>query len=264
MNRFDKYLFGELMKGIIKIFSIVFLITIFVFPSGKKTITFKSEDGVTITADIYMAHDKTAPFILLFHQAGWSRGEYIEIAPKLNSMGFNCIAIDQRSGNGVNGVKNMTKLSAEKMNKGTSYIDALTDIESAISYSKQHFVKGKLIIWGSSYSAALVLKFAGDNPKTIDGVLSFSPGEYFEKAGKSKTYIIRSAKNITCPVFITSAKAEKENWWSIYNAIASRDKTWFLPKTQGNHGSRALFEKFDDSKAYWDAVKSFLGKYFGE
>jgi len=264
MNRFDKYLFGELMKGIIKIFSIVFLITIFVFPSGKKTITFKSEDGVTITADIYMAHDKTAPFILLFHQAGWSRGEYIEIAPKLNSMGFNCIAIDQRSGNGVNGVKNMTKLSAEKMNKGTSYIDALTDIESAISYSKQHFVKGKLIIWGSSYSAALVLKFAGDNPKTIDGVLSFSPGEYFEKAGKSKTYIIRSAKNITCPVFITSAKAEKENWWSIYNAIASRDKTWFLPKTQGNHGSRALFEKFDDHQVYWDAVKNFLDKYFSK
>ena len=34
-------------------------------------------------ADLYIAHDASAPFILLFHQAGWSRGEYLEIAPKL-------------------------------------------------------------------------------------------------------------------------------------------------------------------------------------
>lgn len=250
------------MERILRIFTLVFLITVLIFPSSKKTITFKAEDGVSITADLYMAHGKTAPFIVLFHQAGWSRGEYEEIAPKLNSMGFNCMAVDQRSGNEINGVKNMTKLSADKLHKGTSYIDALTDLESAINYAKQHFVDGKVIIWGSSYSAALVLKFAGDHPGSVGGVLSFSPGEYFEKAGQSKTYITSSAKNITCPVFITSAKAEKENWWNIYNAIKSKNKSWFIPETDGNHGSRALFEKFDDHLAYWNAVKSFLKKYF--
>ena len=47
-----------------------------------------------------------APVLVLFHQAGWSRGEYREIAPKLNELGYICLAIDQRSGKGVNGVAN--------------------------------------------------------------------------------------------------------------------------------------------------------------
>ena len=109
------------MKHSLKFF-LLLLITTLIFPAQKDTITFKSKDGVVITADLYMAHNKTAPFILLFHQAGWSRGEYLEIAPRLNEMGFNCMAVDLRSGNEINNVKNMTKVSAEKMQKGTSYI----------------------------------------------------------------------------------------------------------------------------------------------
>lgn len=36
-----------------------------------KTIVFKSLDGLTITADLYITHnDKNTPFIVLFHQAG--------------------------------------------------------------------------------------------------------------------------------------------------------------------------------------------------
>jgi len=69
-------------------------------------VTFPSTDGLMLTADLYMPHPKTAPFIVLFHQARWSRGEYREIAPKLNEMGFNCLAMDQRSGGEVNDVKN--------------------------------------------------------------------------------------------------------------------------------------------------------------
>jgi hypothetical protein len=48
-------------------------------------ITFPSGDGVTCTADLYRVHpDPATPFIVLFHQAGYSRGEYREIAPRLN------------------------------------------------------------------------------------------------------------------------------------------------------------------------------------
>ena len=37
-------------------------------------VEFPSEDGVIITADLYAAHvDPKTPFIVLFHQAGWSR-----------------------------------------------------------------------------------------------------------------------------------------------------------------------------------------------
>ena len=64
-----------------------------------KTIEFPSMDNLQITADVYLTENKDAPFILLFHQAGWSRGAYREIGPQLNALGFNCMSIDQRSGN---------------------------------------------------------------------------------------------------------------------------------------------------------------------
>jgi hypothetical protein len=50
-----------------------------------QTITFQAADGLTATGDLYLTGDKAAPFILLFHQADYSRGEYRQIAPKLNT-----------------------------------------------------------------------------------------------------------------------------------------------------------------------------------
>jgi dienelactone hydrolase len=228
------------------------------FAQEKKQITFPSNDGITLTADLYLTHDKTAPFIVLFHQARWSRGEYLEIAPKLNMLGYNCMAVDLRSGGEVNSVKNMSVIEAEKAMKPTQYIDAYQDIDAAMKYAQEYFAEGKLIIWGSSYSSALTLRYAGDNPEIMDGILSFSPGEYFKSQGKSSTYITEGAAQITKPVFITSAKGEKNSWWKIYEAIPGDQKQYFLPQSAGNHGSRALWEKFGDSMRYWDAVEEFL------
>ena len=227
--------------------------------SFAQTITFPSEDSLTITADLYVKHEK-APFIVLFHQAGWSRGEYKEIAPKLNDLGFNCMAVDQRSGGSINDVVNETAKLAAKKKLSDTYVDALPDMLAVIKYVKKNYSPQTLIGWGSSYSSALILKLAGDYPDLVDAVLSFSPGEYFEKSGKTSDWITGSAKNIECPVFITSAKGEKQRWTSIYNAIKSGKKEMFVPETEGNHGSRALWKKFEDSKEYWKAVEKFLEK----
>ena len=223
----------------------------------SETITFKATDGLEVTGDLYMPHDNTAPFIILFHQASWSRGEYMEIAPILNKMGFNCLAVDQRSGRAVNGVKNLTNQRAKETGKNTTYIDAIPDLLGAIDHVKANYAQGKLVIWGSSYSSALALKIAGDDPSKIDAVMAFSPGEYFGNRAKSR-YITSSAENLKLPVFITSAKNEKDNWWGIYEAIPAGNKSYYLPQTSGNHGSRALWEKFDDSSGYWEAVTRFL------
>jgi len=243
---------------LVRLIALALLTIVSIISQAQETITFKAEDGVDITADLYMTHADTASFIILFHQANWSRGEYMEIAPKLNALGYNCMALDQRSGGSVNGIPNKTKASAEKAMKGTQYIDALEDMNAAITHVKENYASGKLIIWGSSYSSALVLKIAGDQPDVIDGALAFAPGEYFGRFGKARDYVTSSAKNITKPVFITSAKSEKGNWWKIYEAIGSDNKRYFLPETSGNHGSRALWAKFNDSKDYWKAVKEFL------
>ena len=229
----------------------------------NETISFPSIDGLQITADTYIEHaDKKAPFIVLFHQAHWSRGEYLEIAPKLNQLGFNCMAVDLRSGKEINGVSNETMLRAKAIGKGTTYVDALPDLEAALKYARNHYAQGKVIAWGSSYSAALVIKIAGDKPDLVDGVLSFAPGEYFKRFGKPGTWVQDSAKKLNIPVFITSARNEKNAWSDIFDAIPSKSKASYLPDTKGNHGSRALWNRFEDSDGYWKAVTGFLEKNF--
>jgi len=239
--------------------TILILLTASTFQAiAQKTITFKAHDDLTITADLYITNPKSAPFIVLFHQAGWSRGEYKEIAPELNKLGYNCMAIDQRSGGEINGVINKTHQLAQKLKKSTTYVDAEQDMNSAINYVRDNYKDAaKLIIWGSSYSSALVLKIGGER-KDVDAILAFSPGEYFESLGKTNHYIIDSAKNIKVPVFICSAKSEQESWQKIFDVIPSKNKKSFLPKTKGNHGSRALWEKFPDHDDYWNAVTAFL------
>lgn len=239
---------------------VLFLVTLVpktLLAQGKTTIEFPSEDNITITADLYMAHDKSAPIIVLFHQANWSRGEYNEIAPELNNMGFNCLAVDLRSGGAINNVPNLTKISAGKAMKSTQYADALPDMRAAIRHAKNNLTTDKVIIWGSSYSSALALKLAG-TMKEVDAVLAFSPAEYFVSQGKPRDFVTSDAVSIEIPVFITSAKSEKGGWWGIYVAISSDKKAHFLPETAGNHGSKALWSKFSDSNEYWKSVKSFL------
>jgi len=229
------------------------------YASESIVINFKSADNLLITADQYFSQPiNTTPIIVLFHQAGSSRGEYNDIAPRLNRLGFNCIAVDLRSGEYSRGKDNETSIRASNAGLSTNYADALPDVISALQYIRKQYDHNEVIAWGSSYSASLVLKVAGDYPQLVDGVLAFSPGEYFSHLGKSKTWIRDAAKNIKVPTFITSSKGETDSWNVIYEAIPSKSKTSFIPATAGRHGSRALWNKYDDSEAYWQAVSKFL------
>ncbi|HSA94796.1 MAG TPA: alpha/beta hydrolase [Acidobacteriota bacterium] len=226
--------------------------------SSFKTVIFSSKDGLQVTADLYLAHPSDAPFIVFFHQARGSRGEYRMIAPELNAFGFNAMAVDQRIGGSFNAIKNETARRFGQEGTSEAYLDALPDMEAAVKYARKNYAKGKLIIWGSSYSASLALKIAGDYPDLVDGVLAFSPGEYFAPSGKGLTFIRDSARKIAVPVFIASSSSEKNDWYSIYEAIPGVRKANFLPASDGAHGSSALFEYYDASKDYWKAVKDFL------
>ena len=230
--------------------------------SASKSLNFRSADGLLITADSYIAYTADAvPLIMLFHQAGSSRGEYSEIAPRLNKLGFNCIAVDLRSGEYSREKDNETAIRAGEKNLPTAYADALPDIIAALQYARKQYSHSKIIAWGSSYSAALVLKVAGDQPQLVDGVIAFSPGEYFAHQGKSNTWIRDSAQDIRVPAFITSSRNEAGSWTAIYNAIDTQYRHSFIPETAGKHGSKALWAKYNDSEAYWDAVTGFLKQY---
>jgi pimeloyl-ACP methyl ester carboxylesterase len=255
-------------RQIIELFMPVLLLASLLYPylslaAGEQKISFRSADELLITADRYTPHTAVAtPVIVLFHQAGSSRGEYDEIAPILNEYGFNCIAVDLRSGEYARGKDNETAIRASNAGLTTHYVDALPDIITALQYTRKQYPDSKLIAWGSSYSASLVLKVAGDYPQLVDGVIAFSPGEYFSHLGKSKTWIRDSARNIKVPTFITSAKDEAGDWVHIYEAIDKTNRHSFIPESAGRHGSKALWKKYTDSPAYWDAVAGFLSKFY--
>lgn len=253
-------LFLQLAAPLIAALSLATLLLAAPAVAGPLAVAFPSEDGLEVTADLYAPHGGDAPFIVLFHQAGWSRGEYREIAPRLNALGFNCLAVDQRSGGEVGGVKNETAARAKAAKKPATYTDALPDMRAALRYARTKHAKGKLLAWGSSYSSALVIKLAGDEPTLFDAALSFAPGEYFKKS-EGKDWVKASAKKIAMPVFITSAKKEHAQWRGIFAAIGTKTKASYLPETAGNHGSRALWKKFSDSAGYWTAVEAFLAPF---
>lgn len=221
--------------------------------SAQQTVTFPSGDGVTITASLYVV-DINKPYILLLHQAGYSRGEYNEIAPKLTKLGYNCLAADLRSGNEVNFTKNVTAAQASQKGLPTQYIDALPDIQAAIDYIKEHS-NLPIIIWGSSYSASLAMVAASNNLR-IGAVVAFSPGEYFA----DKSYVRSNTHRISVPVFATSAKTECEQTKLACSSVKPDLLTIFCPVQSGKHGSSALWESNTSNSEYWLALSVFFSK----
>ena len=222
-----------------------------------KPITFPSGDGLKITADLYGGQLKAGtPIIVAFHQARSSRGEYRTIAPKLVALGYRVLAPDQRSGKIYDGIKNATAARAKAAGKPTKYRDALPDLRATVAYAKTLDPNAKIILWGSSYSASLVLKLAA-RPGFAAAVLAFSPGEYF-----GGTWVGDTAGYIKIPVFITSAQGEAKRWKGIFKKIGASSKTGFIPPVKGRHGSSALHpSQGTEAAPYWRAIKTFLQKH---
>lgn len=217
----------------------------------KVSVEFESKDGLLITADLYEVENPKL-MILLCHQAGYSRGEYIKTALRLNQLGYLCMAIDQRSGKGVNGIVNQTNKRATSKGLSTNYWDAKPDIESAIAYLYKKNDNQPILIVGSSYSASLVLVIGNENDK-VKAVAAFSPGEYLK--GINVTNSIASYNKL---VFVTSSKSEGPKVAKLVSKIDSKYVTQYKPAEKGIHGSRALWESTDGSVGYWNAFLTFL------
>lgn len=148
----------------------------FVEAQVPTSVTTQTFDGVTVYGESYFGSlDAGAPLILLFHQGGSSgRGEYAELAPWLNAAGYRAIAWDQRSGGEIHGQENRTVAELDA-NTDPGYCDASPDLQAALDYVTAQELADEVILWGSSYSGALVFRLAAENPDRVSGVIAFSP-----------------------------------------------------------------------------------------
>ena len=221
-------------------------------------ISFAASDRVQVFADYYSAGSQQKPLILLFHQAGSNRGEYATIGPMLATLGFNALAIDQRSGGNAWGQTNDT---VKHLGKSTDYDEALLDLEAALQWAKSSGHTGSILAWGSSYSASLVFLLAAEHRGDINALLAFSPGEYL----RGSSTVRKAAAQVSIPIFVTSAKDPKEIAMakSILDVALSAEKTQFVPQIAGVHGSSTLREDQnpDGAEENWAAVKQFLARF---
>ncbi len=213
-----------------------------------------ASDGVKVFAQSYAAPSPNAPLILLFHQAGSNKSEYAPIAPQLVKLGYNALAIDQRSGGDMYQPPNQT---VAQLGRSTPYRDVLTDMEAALAWAERTHPHVPVYVWGSSYSAALVFPLAAKHPREVAAVLAFSPGEYLD----DKSSVRAAARHVTVPVFIDSGSDPQEvaSARAIFAAVASKQKVEYVPKA-GIHGSSTLRTDRDPAGAdeNWQAVSVFL------
>ncbi|PHS24633.1 MAG: hypothetical protein COA84_09090 [Robiginitomaculum sp.] len=224
-----------------------------------KEINFKAADGVNVFADLYLAPTgKAAPLVILFHQAGSNaRGEYGPIIPRLTEMGQNVLAVDQRAGGKYFGSTNRTV----KGNGGrsTKYCAAYPDMEAALAYAIKDGFSGPRFVWGSSYSAALVLKMGGEHKDDITAVLSFSPGSGIAMGPCNANNYLGT---VAVPVLALSPRNEMKSRKEQFTRLEARGMTTFVAE-KGMHGSSMLVEERtkSDTSETWDTVIKFLKRH---
>lgn len=236
----------------VKLFSFsTFLVFLNLSLFAQKPIRFPARDGVKITADQYI-HHKDSSYIILCHQANSSRGEYNEIAGRMGKLGYNCLAIDLRSGNEFNYKINETAMEARQRGLPVEYMDAEADIVDAIEFVKR-ISNRRIILVGSSYSASLALKIASED-NIISTVVAFSPGEYFG----SLVNIQQIITGLDIPIFVTCKADEVPFVKQLVSGITSKKMITFYPKTGGKHGAEALFKSNPNNQEYWINLLNFM------
>ena len=239
------------MKMSIRILFLVFTVFLTAKSYSQRRVIFPSKDGLTMYADLYEI-DRSHPYIVLLHMARSSRGEYREIAKRLNKLELNCMAVDLRSGRERNFVPNETNALATKLGLNTRFLDSEPDIMTAIDNA--YAIGGKpIILFGSSYTASLALKYAKENSK-VKAVVAFSPGEYFGK----DLNVEEAVAGLSKPTFIASAANEKEVTEAIASGVSRSKLISYIPPKGGKHGSESLNPDCDENHVYWIQMINFL------
>jgi len=206
-----------------------------------------SSDAVAVHGTLTQAAPHNDKVLLLFHQASASRHEYDSLIAGFNKLGYDTLAIDQRSGGDLFGGHNET---VQALGKSADYLDAAPDLDAALAWARaQHY--DKIVAVGSSYSSSLVILLAARHPPGLTAIASFSPGEYFD----DKNLIKNAAAKVTIPFYITTGPDEADHVTEVLSKAHGSNIVHYQPHA-GVHGASTLVES-RDPKGYVANLKSF-------
>jgi len=221
---------------------------------SQDEVSFKTTDSLTIYATDYFVSPEN-PYIILLHQENYSRGEYKDIALKLVKLNYNCLAIDLRIGGSVNGITNETTSEIHQKGLYPTYLDALNDINAAITYIQTRSKK-KVILFGSSFSGSLAM-IEAQKDTMVKAVIAFSPGEYFLPQFNVENALAGFSK----PILAACSPNEYSYVKELLSKVPTKNKTIFKASGKENvHGASALWDNSPSKNEYWLALYMFFKK----
>jgi dienelactone hydrolase len=222
-------------------------------------VRFPVRDSLTVVADV---HRGTAgpgsPTILLFHQGGGSaRGEYRAITPRLLGEGYNVVAADVRGGGERFGSPNRAGPAPE----GFDYCDALPEVEAVVNLARAQGFTGPLVLWGSSYTASLVLQVGARRSADVRAVLAFSPasGEPMRRCEPARYVGWLTRAGVPVLVLRPRAEIEDSSRAAALEAMRRDGAVTFVAE-RAAHGSSMLDAERSAgaTEPQWTAVLRFL------
>lgn len=198
---------------------------------ASEPLTLRASDGVAVYGTLSQTQPHGRSIALLFHQADANRHEYDSVVPALQKLGFDTLAIDQRSGGNLFGGHNET---VAKLGASADYAAALPDLEAALAWARtQHYAR--IVAVGSSYSSSLAIVLAAKHPQGLSAIASFSPGEYFD----DKNQIKQAAAKVDLPFYITTDPKEASDVAEVLRDAHGTNIVHYQPKI-GVHGASTL------------------------
>jgi len=227
--------------------------------TAVETLTFTSDDGVSLYGELYRAEAADdAPVVLLFHQGRGSSAEYEPIAPRLNAAGYHAVAIDLRRGGDLFGRDNRTVAGLGDAPE-VSYCEVYPDLEATLREARSRGLSGPAVAWGSSYSAALVMRLALEHPDDIVAVASFSPASGEPMAGCEPE---PWAERLQQPMFVARPSRELDNdeWIRDQFEFFRQLGATVVVAHDARHGSSMLVPERNDAPTdpTWAALEAFL------
>ncbi len=234
-------------------------------------ISFVATDGEPVTGVAYRArskqgdaielYDNRASLIILCHQSGSNHAEYVPIAPRLAQWGYQCLALDLRGGARKYGRDNETEAAWQaKDNDRGGGAQAKLDIEGVIAQVRARGFGGKIVLWGSSYTAGRLFSVIADRPAEVAAAIAMSPGRGYVQRGSNGEP--SWAEQVHVPVFMTWPESEfTEERAATFEQLASQDKV--LHRQQGGrHGSSTLHSEHNPNcEDVWKGIESFLATH---
>ena len=138
--------------------------------AATRSVTLRTQDGVSLAATYYEAPHRAAPGIILIHMLTRSKEDWQDLAPRLVDAGFGVLALDLRGhgGSGGGGRTADGRIDVSGM---------VLDVKAARAFfnGRPETAAGRLAIVGASVGANLALLVAADDP-AVRSLVLLSPG----------------------------------------------------------------------------------------